>query len=260
MSYKTLLVSELQGCLTVTIHRSSNRNSINGELLAELHMVLDQAEANPSLRIIFLQGENGLFCTGMDFQDVARNIADIKQDAMFSASYMALLKRFATSSKIVIALVDGQVLAGGVGFVAASDMVISTIRTQFALSEALWGLLPACVTPFLIRRIGFQKAYYMTLSCQPVTAQKALDIGLVDELTDNLDDSIRRVKLRLMRVQETTVSDLKNYFRQMWIITEAMESKAIAEITRLINKPEVRVNIKQYIEQQRFPWEEVVEE
>jgi len=255
MFYETILVTELPHAFTITIHRPKNRNSMNKQLLLDLHDVLNRAEQKPAVRLIFIQGENGLFCTGMDFEEVVENISAESPPPALSSDYMALLKRFSSTSKIIVALLDGQVLAGGVGIAAASDIVVSTSRTHFALSEALWGLLPACVMPYLIRRIGFQKAYHMTLTTQTIAANEAKSIGLIDELNENLAESIRHLTLRLLRVHEETVADLKSYFRKMWIISEAMENTAIAELNRLVNKPRVINNIRHFIENQSFPWE-----
>jgi polyketide biosynthesis enoyl-CoA hydratase PksH len=251
MQYQTLQITELSPCITVTLHRPQQRNSINSTLLTELHQVLDFAESHAQYRFIILQGANGIFCTGMDFQELLDNSAY----GDFAKSYMALLKRFTQTSKIIISLLDGQVLAGGVGFAAASDLIISTSRTQLSLSEALWGLLPACVMPFLIRRVGFQKAYAMTLTMDTLNAETAYKTGLIDELTENLEDSLRRLLLRLNRINQQTVTDLKAYFKKMWIITDEMETVAVNELTRLTAKPEIRNNIKNFIEHQQFPWE-----
>lgn len=150
---------------------------------------------------------------------------------------------------------DGKVLAGGVGFIAASDFVIGTSNTQIGLSEALWGLLPACVTPFLIRRIGFQKAYHLTLTTQTINAAEAEKIGLLDTLTDKPEESLKQLQLRLRRIAAETVGDLKSYFRKMWIITEAMEATAVAELNRLMAKPQVRKNIQNFLDHQQFPWD-----
>jgi polyketide biosynthesis enoyl-CoA hydratase PksH len=253
--FDTLLVSETSHSFIITIHRPQHRNSINSVLLKELHQIFDKAEQNPACRFIILQGENGFFCTGMDFQEITKQNTQQSSADVNSDDYMKLLKRFSSSSKIVISLLDGQVLAGGVGIVAASDIVISTDKTQFGLSEALWGLLPACVLPFLIRRIGFQKAYYLTLTTQSINSRDAHATGLIDELTENPNDSLRKLLLRLTRVQAETVKDLKAYFRKLWIINEEMEKTAVAEITRLIEKPQVQNNIKNFIEKQQFPWE-----
>ncbi len=251
----TLLIEKATHGLTVTIHRPKQRNSINAQLVLDLHHLLDQAERDPICRCIVLQGESGFFCTGMDFNEVIQMNSSTTTSSLFSKKYMELLRRFTTTPKIVISLVEGQVLAGGVGIAAASDIVIGNQQAQFCLSEALWGLLPACVTPFLIRRIGYQKAYFMTLTTETLNASEAHRIGLIDKLTEQPHESLRQITLRLKRIHEETTHDLKAYFRKMWIITDAMEAEAISELDRLMMKPQVRANIKNFIEKQTFPWE-----
>ena len=146
-------------------------------------------------------------------------------------------------------------MAGGVGLAAASDIVVSTERSEFSLSEALWGLLPCCVLPFLIRRTGFQKAYFMTLTTRTFTAREAFDIHLVDELTAQPDEALRKLSLRLNLLDDVTISDLKRYFRGLWLINSEMEQAAVAEITRLSALPRVQNNLRNYVEHGRFPWQ-----
>ena len=261
--YETLLVTRVSNSLVVTLHRPKNRNSINNQLLIDINHVLNNAEHDVSCRFIILQGGKDLFCTGMDFQELTEREAskyvarsDLKDNS--SADYIALLKRFTLTTKIIISLLDGEVLAGGVGIVAASDLVLSTPSTQFSLPEAIWGLLPACVIPFLIRRIGFQKTYYMTLTTKIITANEALAIGLIDELSENPKENLKRLQLRLSRINQETIGDLKIYFNKMWIINDEIEATAVSEINRLSTKPQVKDNIRNFIEHKRFPWENPV--
>jgi len=255
LNYETLAVSQRQRLWRVRIARPHRRNSIDSRLIADLHAVLDAAEADAACRIVVLEGEPGLFCTGMDFQEVAENEAAPGGETIRIADYLRLLKRFTATPLSIIAHVDGKVIAGGVGLVAASDLVVATARAEFSLSEALWGLLPCCVIPFLIRRVGFQKAYAMTLTTRPIPAAEAAAIHLVDELTDAPEEAIRRLQLRLQLLESETVGDLKAYFRAMWEITPEMEALAVSEITRLTDLPRVREAITNYVRHGTFPWE-----
>ncbi len=255
LNYKTLLVNDIQHGISVTLNRPEQKNALNSLSLSELQNVISEAEKNPACRVIILKGQQGLFCTGMDFHEAIEHIPQGKEAAQWSSHYMALLKRISLSSKIVIAQVDGQVMAGGIGLVAASDLVIATSKSQFSLSEALWALLPANVLPYLIRRVGFQKAYLMTLTTQTLSAAEAHTINLVDELTDQPEDVLKKLMLRFVRLEQQTVSDLKRYLRKLWIIDEKMEQTAIQELARLIQEPRVQGNIKRFVEQGKFPWE-----
>ena len=255
MKFETLIATPTPRTLTLTLHRPQRRNSINSQLLRELGAALDQAERSTECRTVVLEGEQGVFCTGMDFEEVASRPDAEAVEAFRASEYMNLLKRFTLSPKVIVSRLDGKVIAGGVGFVAASDLVISTERTAFSLSEALWGLLPCCVIPFLIRRVGFHKAYTLALTTKPISAREGLAIHLVDELSDNLEEAVRKLTLRLNKLEDQTISDLKQYFRKMWIITPEMENHAVREITRLAAQPRVQENISNYVKQGKFPWE-----
>jgi polyketide biosynthesis enoyl-CoA hydratase PksH len=238
---------------TVMMNRPEQRNSLTYALMQGLHHALDEAEADPACRLVILTGRQNFFCTGMDFAEASQGAGSTQPLA--GADYMALLKRFASCGKIIIAKVEGVVQAGGMGLVAASDLVVATPASSFALPEALWGLLPANVMPFLIRRVGFQPAYRLTLTTETIPAAEAWRIGLVDTLTDKPDDEIRRYLLRLGRLDEQTILEAKAYFKKMWLINEAMEQSAIAELSRLMQTERVQTNIRNYAEHQKFPWE-----
>jgi polyketide biosynthesis enoyl-CoA hydratase PksH len=251
----TLILESSKEILTATINRAEHRNSINSELLSELHAALSQAEADPQCHALVIQGKNELFCTGMDFQEIAQNVTTGHVGGISAQEYMSLLKRFSSSPKFIISKVDGRVLAGGVGIVAASDFVLASNKAQFGLSEAMWGLLPANVMPFLIRRVGFQPAYAMTLSTRDISAQRAYEIHLIDELNDNLDEALRRLMAHLRRVASSTVAEAKHFFRNMWILDKNMEENSINELQKLMKQPEVMTNITNYVLHQKFPWD-----
>jgi len=252
MQYETIILQEAPRQLIVTISRPDRGNSINSMLIHELGAVLDLAESMPECRTVVIEGAPGLFCTGMDFQEAS----DIEgTENLRISDYMLLLKRFTLSAKVIICRLDGKVIAGGVGLVAASDLVLSTERTELSLSEALWGLLPCCVIPFLIRRVGFQKAYSMTLTTKPISAREAHAIHLVDELTDHLDEALRKLTLRLNLLDDRVIVDMKRYFRQMSGITPEIEQAATIEFARLAAQPQVQRNITNYVTRGVFPWE-----
>ena len=254
ISYETLRVRDELEVVRITLCRPEY-NSINGVMLAELHRALDQAEDSRDCRIVVLEGTAGAFCTGMDFADAIRSDGGSDVTARGGEAFLGLLRRFTAIPRAVVALVDGRVIAGGVGIAAASDFVYASPRSTFSLPEALWGLLPCCVLPFLIRRVGFQPAYAMTLSTLPVNAEKAHMLHLVDELTEDADALVRRLRARLTKLDASTIADLKRYLRRMWFLSEDMESLAVAEFTRLMASPVVRARISSFASAQVLPWE-----
>jgi polyketide biosynthesis enoyl-CoA hydratase PksH len=216
---------------------------------------LDLAERTAGCRTLVIAGTPGLFCTGMDFEEAAAHTATKSTETTPISAYLELLKRFTLSSKVIVCRLDGKVVAGGVGLVAASDIVISSERTELSLSEALWGLLPCSVLPFLIRRVGFQKAYFMTLTTKPISAREAHAIHLVDELTDQLDEALRKLTLRLNLLDDRIIVDMKRYFQKIGGLTPEIELAATTEFARLAAQPHVQQNIVNYVTKGVFPWE-----
>jgi enoyl-CoA hydratase/carnithine racemase len=254
--YPTLIVERRDAFWSITLNRPEARNSIDEQLLADLHAVLDEIEGEPSAKVLVLCGQPPVFCTGLDFH--ASTAAGSARTTVTSR-FMALMKRLSSIPKIVVALVDGDVMAGGIGLVAASDFVFATSRSTFALTEALWGLMPAMVLPFMIRRTGFGAAYAMTLSASTIGAEAACAMRLVDEVIGAHEaDSMRFVERkarRFERLEASTIGAIKAYFRELWIVDEATEQRAVGEINRLLSDPVILKKMKDYTETGRLPWE-----
>ncbi len=252
--YSTLLVAERGAVVSVTINRPKAKNSINNVLIKELLSAFTQAEKNTNIKVVILEGNEQHFCTGMDFNALSKEgVSSIVGND--SNDYYKLLALMASCSKLVIAKVDGKANAGGIGLIAASDIVIARDDATFSLSEVLFGLLPACVMPFLIRRVGFQKAKWMTLTTQNISCQRAYQIGLVDEQGANTDDLLRRNLIRLTRLDTQTIMDLKAYMSKLWIIHDETQKLAVDKITTLLHSERVQCNITNFVEHNKFPWQ-----
>ncbi|GAA3452365.1 enoyl-CoA hydratase-related protein [Dactylosporangium matsuzakiense] len=256
MDFQALIVEERREVLRVVLNRPERQNSINDVLLAELHAVLDLAERSPHLRIVTLAATGPVFCSGMDFESASRN-GHNRDDiaARGGEAFFDLLHRITTVPRLVVSLVDGRVTGGGVGLVAAGDLVYATPASTFGLPEALWGLLPCCVLPFLIRRTGFQPAYAMTLSTLPVPAEQAERFHLVDEVADDPAPALRRLASRLTKFDESTVGAAKRYFGDLCFPAEQQRRVAVAEFSRLMSSPAVQHRIAAFASHQRLPWE-----
>jgi polyketide biosynthesis enoyl-CoA hydratase PksH len=251
--YQELQVRAEPDVLWITIDRPAQQNAINGAMLTELHAALDEAERLPSARLVVIQGGPGVFCTGMDFADASGSPQSVA--ARGGEEFLSLLKRLTTIPRVVVSVVDGRATGGGVGIAAASDFVYATPRSTFSLPEALWGLLPCCVLPFLIRRAGFQPAYAMSLSTMPVTAEQAHQSHLADQLAEKPELLVRRLRQRVSKLDDATIAAMKRYLRQLWFLSEEMERAAVGEFTRLMSSPVVRDRISAFATSQVFPWD-----
>lgn len=252
--YSTILVTQQREVLHIQLNRPEQNNSINAVMGNELLEVLENVKQNAKIKIIVLSGNKNEFCTGMDFEAVVRQ----KNESLMNQQpdqYYNLLKAISEIDKVVIAKVEGKVNAGGLGLVAASDIVIAHSQATFGLSEALFGLLPACVMPFLVERIGPQKAKWLTLITHGITAARAYEIGLVDEVTDEITNEVRKNILRLSRLESNTIQEIKSYIAKLWIIKEETKMIAVTKLQSLMESETVQNNIKNFVEKGEYPWE-----
>lgn len=260
-AYPTLVVERRDAFWSVRLNRPEARNSIDERLLEDLHAVLDELEEHPTAKVLVLSSqlrEPPVFSSGLDFHATTSGAGSAA--TTITSRFMALMKRLSSIPKIVIALVDGDVMAGGIGLVAASDFVLATRRSTFALTEALWGLLPAIVLPFLIRRVGVGSAYAMTSSADTVGAEAARAMRLVDEVISAQDEGdllrvVERRARRFERLEASTIGAIKAYFRELWIVDESTEQRALGEIDRLLSDPTIVKRMKAYAETGQLPWE-----
>lgn len=252
--FNTIKLSHQRGVLTIQLCRPEANNSIDTVLVNELMKVLNLVEPDSETKVIVIEGLPGIFCTGMDFDSVRKQDFE-EQPNDNQNGYYNLLKHFSSCSKIIISKVEGKVNAGGIGIVAASDIVISNEIATFGLSEALFGLLPACVLPFLIRRVGFQKAQWMTFITQGISVERAFQIGLVDEVSNNPNEVLRKTLLRLTRLETEVIKETKDYMESLWIINKNTQDIAIRKLEGLIKSERVQFNIKNFVDNGKFPWD-----
>jgi polyketide biosynthesis enoyl-CoA hydratase PksH len=207
------------------------------------------------MQILVLEGLPDYFCFGADFQGIGNgNNTQLENEQLPEALY-ELLFQLAAGPFVSIALVRGKVNAGGVGLVAACDIVLADETAEFSLSELLFDLYPACVLPFLIRRIGFSKANYMSLMTRAISIQQALSWGLVDASEVNAESLLRKHLLRLRYLSKAGIHAYKNYLNSLDESLVKSRQLAISANRKLFSDTENIEKINRYVKSGRFPWE-----
>lgn len=253
MIYETIQVRFQDGICFLQFDRPDSDNTINGRLVTECHAVLDACEE--AATVVVLSGTPEVFCMGADFKAIARSTNGSGDPNDGPDPLYDLWLRLATGPYVSIAHVRGKANAGGVGFVAACDIVLADETAQFSLSELLFGLYPACVLPFLVRRVGFQKAHYLTLTTQPINAKQAGEWGLVDAVDAQSEALLRRHLLRLRRLSKTAIRRYKSYMSRIGVPLRDIKPAAVAGNREIFSDP-VNLNaITRYVERGLFPWE-----
>jgi polyketide biosynthesis enoyl-CoA hydratase PksH len=254
VTYQTVKVQFQESICFLQIDRPQANNTISDRLVAECNDVLSACEK--SATIVVLSGSPEVFCFGADFKAIASTSTPTDDDGDDGpGAIYDLWLRLATGPYLTISHVRGKANAGGVGFVAASDIVLADETAQFSLSELLFGLYPACVLPFLIRRIGFQKAHYFTVMTQPISARQACEWGLVDACEPQSEALLRRHLQRLRRLSKTAIRRYKTYMSGIGVPLQNVKSPAVAANLEMFSDAGNLQAITRYVEQGVFPWE-----
>ena len=160
----------------ITLDSQHNRNGLSRQLVAELFAALEAAEADDDVRVVLVRAEGPVFCSGAD---LAEATAGGMEDG--ARRIVALQRLIATMSKPVVARVHGAVRAGGVGIVAASDIVIAADDATFALTEVKLGLAAAIISLTVHARMNPRAAALTTLGGEVFSGADAAAYGLVTE-------------------------------------------------------------------------------
>ncbi|MGH3386771.1 MAG: enoyl-CoA hydratase-related protein [Nocardioidaceae bacterium] len=175
------------GVATITLDSQHNRNALSRQLVGELAAALGAAEADGAARVVVLRAEGPTFCAGADlFEALADGMAE------GTRVVVALLRQIVALDKPVVGRVHGAVRAGGIGLVAACDVVVADAGSTFALTEARLGLTAATISLTVLPRMTSRAASWTFLSGATFDGAAAAQMGLVTTAVsaDRLDDEV----------------------------------------------------------------------
>ncbi|MFO1463621.1 MAG: enoyl-CoA hydratase/isomerase family protein [bacterium] len=200
--FETLLVERDQGVTTITLNRPELHNCFNETMIAELARACAEFGKDPETRLIVLTGAGESFCAGADLnwmkKVAAYSPAQNKADALKLHKMLLAVYR---CPKPVIARVNGAAIGGGTGLVAAADMAFAEQDAVFGFSEVRLGLIPAVISPFVVRKIGEANAREYFLTGERFTAERAQHMGLIqyqgtpEEIQEKIQEKIQLLKL-----------------------------------------------------------------
>lgn len=181
--------------LRITLSRPETRNAFDRELVAELSAAFaDVGEA----RAVVLAGSGPSFCAGADLEWMRASAALPPEENLAEANALRhLLEAIDGCPTPVVAVVHGHAIGGGIGLVAASDVVLAHEATVFAFSEVKLGLVPAVISPFAVRKMGESWARRYFLTGERFGARRAHELGLVHEVTEDLESALETLLAEL---------------------------------------------------------------
>ena len=229
-------------------------NALNATLILQLSRALEDSINDESCRVITITATGSDFCKGLDLEEAF--IKGGLPDQEFFKMLVDCLTLINSSSRPVIACVEGNVTAGGVGLVAACDIVLASNNAVFMLSEVILGMIPALIAPFLLRRLTPARLRYMTLSSRRIPAPEAHIFGLVDEVaTEGMSQTLNRQLQRLFCCSPHAIAESKQYFEQLHSQDLHRQTEiALNQKMSWLKQPEVIEGIQTFTEGFSPPW------
>jgi len=198
---KHLLIDVKAFVATVTLNRPEVRNAFNDEVIPELTRAFAELGARDDVRAIVLAANGPAFCAGADLNWMRRMADYTRAENLADAGALAeMLRTIFHCPKPTVARVQGDVYAGGTGLVAACDMAVSVDTANYCLSEVKLGLIPATISPYVIRAMGARAAHRYFLTAERFNAAEAHRIGFVHEVVpaEALDAKVAEIVATLV--------------------------------------------------------------
>lgn len=203
---------------TVTLNRPAVRNAFNETLIQELTDWIRSVPADGSVRVVILRGAGASFCAGADLQWMSRMVAYSREENMADATQAAEMFLALDSLPVpVIGRVHGAALGGGAGLAAVCDVVVAAEDAMFGFTEVGLGILPAMISPYVVRKIGLSAAREWCLNGARFTATRAREMGLVHDVvsSDRLDLSVDRHVQQFLKAAPSAVAATKSLLRNI---------------------------------------------
>jgi len=213
----------------VVFCRPEVHNAFNDQVIDEMTLTMSKLKTDEDIRVVVITGEGKSFCAGADLNWMGRvKEAEYEENLEESRRLADLFWDIYSFPKPTIAQVNGAAIGGGTGFVAVTDVAVGAQRAIFSFSEVKIGVVPACISPYVIKRVGEGRAREFFLTGERLTADRALQAGLInrvapddlleatvtgmiDSLLSSGPAAIAVCKELLQKVPGQTVPEFKEY-------------------------------------------------
>lgn len=259
MTYTTIETELTQGVALIWLNRPELRNAMNDVLLAELDDAVDAAIGDDGVRAIVLAGRGKAFCAGADLAWMKRG-REMTPEASKKDTYALarVMRKLYESPKPSVARIHGPAYAGGMGLATCCDIAIASTDARFCLTEAKLGLIPAMISPYVIRAMGETMARRYFLTAEVIDAAEAYRIGMVHDLVppEELDAAVNAILGHLLQGGPNALREIKLLIRDMSgrPIDDALADDTAGRIGRVRATDEAQEGIASFFEKRRPNW------
>jgi len=257
----TELLQELSsnGVLRLTMNRPEVHNAFDDHQALRLITALEAAAANPEVRIVVLGSNGKSFSAGGDINYMRKMGSNTYQQNLADGGQLAkLMKTLNFLPKPTIARVQGAAMGGGVGLVCCCDIVVGSPKARLALSEIKLGVLPATISPYVVRSIGEKAARRLFMTGEMVDADWALRLGFLSEIVaeENLDPRIDEIAEMLLKNAPKGLGLAKQLVFDVaeGDISEEMIQHTVKFITDVRDSDEGREGLSAFLEKRAPNW------
>ena len=255
---ETIQYKTIDGVARVTLNRPDIHNAFNDVMLSELIQIFGEIGDNKSIRVVVLTGNGRSFCAGADLNWMKKMINYSYEENIEDSNQVSeCMFRIYSLPQPTIGRINGAAIGGGMGLVAACDVVVAHIDAVFSLSEVKLGLVPACISPYVIKRAGESKCREFFLSGERINAEKALSAGLVNEVVspETLDSTVARWIEQFKRNGPEALSVCKNLLAKVPGMTlDEAKSYTADVIARLRISDEGQEGMNAFLEKRKPGW------
>lgn len=247
---------ERDGALArIALNRPERNNAFDEALIAALAQAFESIARASDVSIVVVQGEGKSFCAGADINWMKKAAGYTREENVRDAQPLAALDRMPQTT---IARVQGPVYGGGVGLVAACDIAVATDDATFCLSEVRLGLVPAVISPYVVRAMGQRQARRYFQTAEVFAAPDAARIGLVHEVvaTDAIDARIAALVKQLRTGAPAARAAAKTLVGAVAgrPIDETVLLETAEMIAEMRAKPEAREGLSAFLEKRKPEW------
>ena len=259
MTFTTLTISREGKTATVTLNRPDVRNAFNETTIAEITRAFRELGADADLRAIVLAANGPAFCAGADLNWMKKMAGYTHAENHADALQLAeMLRTIYLCPKPVVARIQGDCYAGGMGLVAACDIIVAVEEANFCLSEVKLGLVPATISPYVIKAMGENASRRYFLSAERFGAQEALRIGFAHEVAaaDALDAKVAEIVKALVNNSPNAVQQAKVLVREVvgQTVNDALLADTAERIAHIRASEQGREGVASFLEKRKPSW------
>lgn len=258
MSDTIKISKDERGVAHLTLARGDKHNALNAQMIAELTQAAAHLGGDDTIRVVVLDAEGKSFCAGGDLGWMKDQMdASADQRAAGARDLATMLGALNVLTKPLIGRVQGQAFGGGIGMMSVCDIAIGASDLKFGLTETRLGLIPATISPYVIKRMGEALARRVMMSAQMFDSTQAQALGLLAKVVapQDLDAAIEAEIKPYLSVAPRAVEKTKRLIRgQGGEITQEQIEASIAALVEAWEDSEAQDGITAFFAKEKAPW------